>query len=335
MRLPLLITCLPLIGFSQEGTTFSTDVKVVNILANVRNAKGQIVSTLNKEDFSIEEDGRPQVIKYFTRETNVPLTLGLLVDTSMSQRRVLGAEQQASITFLNQVLREDKDQAFIIHFDREVELLQDLTPSRPKLEKALEQIQLPKQMRAGGPGGGGSNRPSGNRQGGGTDLYDSVLLAANEIMSKESGRKAVIILSDGVDNGSRVDLAEAIEAAQKADMLVYTILFSDETAYGSQDPFRGMNSPRHGRVPSPQRNIPNGKKVMQDLARETGGGFFEVSKKLPIEQTFDRIQEELRNQYSIGYVSDKPASGTAFRAVHINLKEKGMVVQARAGYFPK
>jgi VWFA-related protein len=326
------MTCFPLLCMSQEGTTFSTDVKVVNILANVRNAKGQIVSTLNKEDFSIDEDGRPQVIKSFTRETKVPLTLGLLIDTSINQRKVLGAEQQAGITFLNQVLREDKDQAFVIHFDRDVELVQDLTPSRQKLEKALEQLQQPKQMRAGGPGGA-SNRPSGNREGGGTALYDSVLLAANEIMSKETGRKAVIILSDGVDNGSRSDLTEAIEAAQKADMLVYTILYSDET--GSPDPLKGMNTPRHGRVAPPQSNLPNGRKVMQDLARETGGDFFEVSKKLPIGQTFERIQEDLRNQYSIGFVSDKPGSGTAFRAVHINLKEKGMVVQARAGYFPK
>jgi VWFA-related protein len=330
---------LPLFGLAQENTTFSTDVKVVNILANVRNAKGQIVSSLNKEDFSIDEEGRPQVIKYFTRETNLPLTLGLLVDTSMSQRKVLGAEQQASITFLRQVLREAKDQAFVIHFDRDVELLQDLTSSRQKLEKALEQLQLPQQLRRGGPGGTG--RPSGNRQGGGTALYDSVLLAAREMMSKETGRKAVVILSDGVDNGSKVELAEAIESAQKADLLVYTILFSDETAYGAGSPGPagrgrgGMGSPRGGRMPPPNRSLPNGRKVMQQLANETGGAFFEVSKKLPIEQTFDRIQEQLRNQYSLGYVSDKPAGDGAFRPVHVAVKEKGLVVQARAGYFPK
>src|SRR5262252_1641090 len=140
--------------------TIAVDVKVVNVLATVRDKHGQIINNLGKDDFILQEDGRPETIKYFSRESDLPLTLGLLVDTSMSQRRVLGEERSASVRFLNQVLREYKDHAFVVHFDREVELLQDLTSSRKKLEDSLEQLELPQQDRPswggrGGPGGGG------------------------------------------------------------------------------------------------------------------------------------------------------------------------------------
>src|SRR6266852_2565275 len=140
---------------AQKDTTFSTDVKVVNVLATVRNKQGQIVQNLNKDDFTLQEDGRPQTIRYFSKETDLPLTLGLLIDTSMSQRRVLGQERTASYRFLDQVLREDKDMAFVIHFDREVELLQDLTSSRKTLEAALTGLEMPPMQRRGGGGGGG------------------------------------------------------------------------------------------------------------------------------------------------------------------------------------
>jgi VWFA-related protein len=222
-----------------QDTTFSTDVKVVNVLATVRDQHGQIIANLNKDDFTLEEDGRLQAIRYFSRETNLPLTLGLLIDTSMSQRRVLGAERSASYRFLDQVLREDKDMAFVIHFDREVELLRDLTSSRKDLQAALSKLEMP----AGGRGGG---YPSGSRgrRGGGTMLYDAVLLASDELMKKQQGRKAVIVLSDGVDTGSKVSLARSIESAQRADTLVYAILFADEEAYGRG----GMGGgPRMGR----------------------------------------------------------------------------------------
>src|ERR1035438_10495891 len=154
----------------------------------------------------------------------------------MSQRRVLGKERDASYRFLDQVLREDKDQAFLIHFDREVELLQDLTPSRKKLEAALGQLEAPERDRQSGGGGGyggGRRGGHGGHHGGGTSLYDSVLLASDELMKKQSGRKAVIALTDGVDNGSKVTLSNAIESAQRADTLVYSILFADPDAYGT------------------------------------------------------------------------------------------------------
>ena len=233
--------------FAQQGTKFSTDVKVVNVFASVRNKQGEVVRNLGKDDFLLEEDGKPQEVKYFSRESDLPLTLGLLVDTSGSQRRVLGDERSASYRFFDQVLREDKDLAFVIHFEREIELLQDLTSSRQKLEKALANLEVPQQQRpqrsgGGYPGGGGGRYPGGSRRMmGGTALYDAVLLASDELMKKQSGRKAVVVLSDGVDTGSKVSLETAIESAQRSDTLVYTILFTDPEAYN-----RGFGGGRGG-----------------------------------------------------------------------------------------
>ncbi len=323
--------------WGQKEPTFSTDVKVVNVLATVRNKQGQIIRNLNKDDFTLEEDGRPQTVRYFSQETNLPLTLGLLVDTSMSQRRVLGQERSASYRFLEQVLREDKDMAFLIHFDREVELLQDLTSSRQQLEAGLGKLDTP-QLQQRQPGGrypSGSSGPPGQRRVG-TALYDAVLLASDELMKKQSGRKALILPSDGVDNGSKVTLASGIESAQRADTLVYSILFADPEGYGGGF---GGGYPRGGRrgggprTRMPVQQRPDGKKVLQRISRETGGGFFEVSKKQPIEQTYDRIQEELRNQYSLGYTPDQTSAGPGYRKIRLTAKQAGLVVQTRDGYY--
>src|SRR5580658_6655605 len=223
----------------QTVATMSVDVKVVTLPVTVRDKKGQIVRNLTKDDFVLQEDGRPQAIKYFTQDTNLPLTLGLLVDTSLSQRNVLDQERNASKVFLDQMLTDPKDKAFLIHFDREVELLQDLTPSRDKLEAALQLLNAPQLQRNGGgqsdPGSSGSGsdpQSSGTGQprmsrGAGTLLYDAIFLASNELMKKQQGRKALIVLSDGDDRGSKESLQSAIEAAQRADTVVYSILFAD------------------------------------------------------------------------------------------------------------
>jgi len=338
-----LLICAPFAGrlFAQKDTTFSSNVNVVNVFATVRNKQGQIVRNLSKDDFVLDEEGQPQLIRYFSQESNLPLTLGLLIDTSGSQRRVLGAERSASYRFLEQVLREDRDKAFVIHFDRDVELLQDLTSSRKKLEAALDLIDQAPQGRGGGygsgngggyPGRGGGGRGGGGGRrfgGGGTALYDSVLLASDELMKKQSGRKALIILSDGVDNGSKVNLGKAIEEAQRADTLGYTILFSDEQAYPG---WSGYN--RRGPRPGMGGDRGDfGKQVMQRLARETGGGFFEVSKKKPIEAVFDEINDELRNQYSLGYTPERTAAGPGFRTIHLTTKDPNLSVQSRDGYY--
>jgi VWFA-related protein len=279
-----------------DEPTFSSDVQVVNIFATVRNKKHEILRDLNKDDFQILENGRPQTIRYFTRESGLPLTIGLMVDTSMSQVHVLDAERGASLRFLDQVLRENKDHVFIMQFDMTVQTRQPLTSSRRDLDQALAFVDTPTRNQLRGQAGGG------------TLLLDSIVEASQDIMTKQQGRKALIVMSDGGENGSDATASDAIEAAQKAETLVYTILFSDGS-YGA----------------SPG--------LMQSLAKETGGGYFEVSKKLSIDQVFAFIEEDLRNQYSIGYVSDRPASVAEFRKIQLTLKRPGLVVQSRDRYW--
>jgi VWFA-related protein len=333
------------VALGQEpDTKFSTDVKVVSVLATVRDKQGKIVADLAKDDFDLSEEGRPQVIRYFSRETDLPLTLGLLVDTSLSQRQVLGEERDASRRFVEKVLRPDRDQTFLIHFDHDTELLQDLTNSKDKLEHGLDQLELPQndrpQMRRGGGGGGGyPGGGGGGRNQAGTTLYDAILLASDELMKKQQGRKAFILLTDGVDNGSKVRLFEAIESAQRADTLVYGIYFTGQESQSQPFSIGGLGGGgrRRGGGGYPQRQSgerTDGKKILQQISRETGGGYFEVSKKLPIDQIYDRIEEELRNQYSLGYTSDKADAGAEFRRIAVTVKNKSMIVQTRQGYYP-
>src|ERR1035438_5683806 len=189
-------------------STVAVDVKVVTLPVTVRDKHGKIIRDLTKDDFTLQEDGHPQTIKYFSQDTNLPLTLGLLVDTSRSQTGVLEAERNASRSFLEQMLVQPKDKAFLIHFDREVELLQDLTSSREKLQAALELLKMPSDReRSNDPNDSDDSRSgSGSHHQGGTQLYDAVYLASNELMKKQQGRKALIILSDGVDRGSKTYL---------------------------------------------------------------------------------------------------------------------------------
>jgi VWFA-related protein len=339
---------------AQNPSTYSVEVKVVNVLATVRDKQGKIVNNLSKDDFILDEDGRPQSIKYFRRETDLPLTLGLLVDTSLSQRRVLDKERSASGSFVDQVLREDKDKAFLIHFDREVELLQDLTSSRQKLQEGLHLLQTPqpehdRDARSGGgyPGGG---YPGGGGQGGGhprhhaagTLLYDAAFLASDEVLQKQQGRKAIVVLTDGVDQGSKLSLDRAIEAAQRADALVYSILFADPDAYRQggwnsggmgSGPWGGRRGGGYPRWPQPQQEHPDGKKVLQRLSQETGGRMFEVSKKQNLDQIYREIQDELRNQYNLGYTPERANQSSDYHKIHLLTKDKSLVVQAREGYY--
>ncbi len=281
---------------AQEEPTFSSGVQVVNLFATVRDRKNELLRGLGKDDFLVVEDGRPQTIRYFSRESDLPLTIGLMIDTSLSQTRVLPAERGASLSFLDEVLRENKDHVFIMQFDLTVQTRQPLTASRRDLGQALAFVDTPtrNQLR--------------NQYGGGTLLYDAILRASEDVMKKQQGRKALIVMSDGGENGSDATLSEAIEAAQRAETLIYTILFSD----GSYGRNRG---------------------VMQSLAKETGGAYFEVSKKQTIDRVFAIIQEDLRNQYSIGYVSDRPATAAGFRRIQLSVKGPGLVVQSRNRYW--
>jgi VWFA-related protein len=334
----------------QEGQpTIAVEVKTVSVLATVRDKHGKIISNLTKDDFQLDEDGRPQTINYFAHESDLPLRLGLLVDTSLSQRKVLDQERSASYSFLDKLLRQDKDLAFVIHFDREVELLQDFTPSRPQLQAALQKLSTP-QFDGGsgstngsgggsGNGGGGGGRGRGSH-GGGTLLYDAVFLASDELMSKQQGRKALIILSDGVDHGSRETMAEAIATAQRSDTIIYSILFADEDdnysrpgGFGMGGHGGGMGGGRGGGRYPPQEQRPDGKKILEQISKETGGRMFKVTKKETVDAIYAEIEEDLRNQYSLAYTPDK-GNTVGYHKIHLAVgKQKDLVVQARDGYY--
>jgi len=360
-----------------RATNFSTDVKVVNLFATVRTKQGKIVHDLTKDDFALDDEGRQQPIKFFSQEANAPLYLGLLVDTSGSQRRVLTEERSASFKFFGQVLRPEKDLAFVLHFDYQVELLQDFTASRAKLERALDLLEVGDQRQqqqgqqggqqggnypqgggypgggggypgggypGGGrryPQGGGGNYPTGGgRRNGGTMLYDSILLASDDLMKKQEGRKALVLLTDGVDTGSKVTLYQAITAAQKSDTMVYSVLFADSDAYGNGG---GLNMPSMGRrrpmgYPGGGgggANRPDGKKVLQQIAEETGGRFYQVSHFHPIDKIYADIEEDLRNQYSIAFTPHQPGEAGLYHHVHLTAKKKKevLVVQVSAEYY--
>ncbi len=365
------LAALPGVGPSlraqEAAATIAVDVKVVALPVTVRDKHGAIVRDLTKDDFTLQEDGRPQTIGYFSQETKLPLTLGLLVDTSRSQTNVLDAERNASRSFLEQMLVQEKDKAFLIHFDREVELLQDLTSSREKLQSALELLKTPSDReRSNDPNDSDDSRSgSGSHHGGGTQLYDAVYLASNELMKKQQGRKALIILSDGVDRGSKTYLEGAIESAQRADTVVYSIYFADThreegqrqgggmgrggggwpgggggwpgggggwPGGGGGYPGGGGRGGRGGQRPSESPRT-DGKKILERVSKETGGCFFEVSKKETVGQIYDSIVEELRTQYSMGYTPDKDSAASGYHHVLLQVKRKDLTVQTRDGYY--
>jgi VWFA-related protein len=365
------LVALPGLGPSMQAqdsaATIAVDVKVVTLPVTVRDKHGKIVRDLTKDDFTLQEDGRPQTIRYFSQETNLPLTLGLLVDTSRSQTNVLDAERNASRGFLDQMLVQEKDKAFLIHFDREVELLQDLTSSREKLQAALELLKTPSDRdRSNDPNDSGDSRSgSGSHHGGGTQLYDAVFLASNELMKKQQGRKALVILSDGVDRGSKTSLESTIESAQRADTVVYSIYFADSHREDRNEGQRrggGMGRGGGGGWPGggggwpgggggwpggggggrggpgggqrhPEEPRTDGKKILERISRETGGRFFEVSKKESVGEIYTSIVEELRTQYSMGYAPDKNSAASGYHHVTLAVKRKDLTVQTREGYY--
>lgn len=345
-----------------KPTTIAVDVKVVTLPVTVRDKHGKIVRDLTKDDFTLQEDGRPQTIKYFSQDANLPLTLGLLVDTSRSQTNALEAERNASRGFLEQMLVKEKDKAFIIHFDREVELLQDLTSSREKLQAALDLLKTPSDHeRSNDPNDSDdSTTGSGSHHRGGTQLYDAVYLASNELMKKQQGRKAIIILSDGVDRGSKTYLEGAIESAQRADTVIYSIYFAGHEegqrpggmgrgggggwpggggggggwpGGGGGWPGGGGGGGRRGGGQRPSEPRTDGKKILERISKETGGRFFEVSKKQPVGEIYDSIVEELRIQYNMGYTPDKDSSTSGYHHIQLAVKKKDMTVQTRDGYY--
>ena len=295
----------------QSVSTLSVNVNVVNLFFNVKDKHGTLIPNLKRDDFKVSEDGQSQTIKYFASETDQPLTLGILIDSSLSQERVLPMEKEVGAAFLKEVLRP-KDEAFVISFDVNVDLLQDFTNSTSMLRTALDQAKINGGGGCGGiPGLGGGPVPCTNPKG--TLLYDAVYLAGREKLSTEVGRKAMIILTDGEDQGSQETIRSAIEAAQKSDSIVYVLLIADRGFYG----LGGYS----------------GDRAMKELAEQTGGRVISVGNKPEkLKEAFDQIANELRTQYSIGYTPTNAKRDGSFRRVEVKTKE-GYKVQCRSGYY--
>lgn len=343
--------------------TLTVEARLVNLPVVVRDKKGALIQNLAKDDFILQVDGHPETIRYFDRDTNLPLILGLLVDTSLSQRNVLDEERDASSIFLDQMLTTPKDQAFVVQFARQVELLQDLTASRPKLQVALKQLDSSGTTASNTSGDTDSGNSGRRGHAGGTTLYDALFLASDELMSKQKGRKALIILSDGVDSGSKESLVKSIEAAQRADTIVYAIYFKGEE-HQPQDN-RGQRGGGRGgypggggigfpggrggypggggggypgggnggsRQPSGISHA-DGKKTLERMAQETGGRLFEVSRKQTVAQIYTQIAEELRAQYRLGFTPDQTAAADGYHQIDLALKQKGLTIQTRDGYY--
>ena len=216
---------------SQQPTeTLKVNVNVVQLFFNVKDKHGALIPNLTKDDFTIAEDGAPQTIKYFTAESNLPLTLGMLIDSSGSQRNVLDMEKEVGGAFLRQILT-DKDEAFVLDFNIDATLVQDFTRDVHRLQKALNSVKINSGVTMPTlPGAGGGPVPTAHSAG--TVLFDAVYLASHDVLAKEVGRKAMILLTDGEDEGSRLKIQDAIEAAQKADAIVYVLLCADRGFYG-------------------------------------------------------------------------------------------------------
>jgi VWFA-related protein len=354
-------------AFGQESTpsapvaSLSVEARLVVVPTVVRDKHGALVQSLGKDDFALKVDGKPQTIRYFDHDTDVPLTLGLLVDTSQSQRTVIDSERSASGTFLDKMLKpangtRDSDKAFIVQFAREVELLQDPTDSRPKLKQALKELDTT------APSTSSSTSDDSGHAHGGTTLYDAVFLSADEVTSKQKGRRALILLTDGVDRNSKESIAEAIEAAQRADTIIYAIYFKGEEPHrdngpggpgghhgggfpggggypggGGGWPGGGTGNGGGGRSRGPEPHAVDGKKILERLCGETGGRVFEVSKKETVDAIYAEIAEELHSQYRLGFTPETAATSDGYHEIDLEMasqqNKSKLTVQTREGYY--
>jgi VWFA-related protein len=294
--------------------TLKLEVNLVDVVLMVKAKDGTLVPHLTKDDCSVAEDKVPQTLKSFTAESDLPLTIGILLDTSGSQQRVLQLEQDTGGRFLESVLRK-KDEAFALSFDVNVDLLQDFTNNSHQLSRALNKAEINTAAgngAAGIPGAGGGTVPVyGTPKG--TVLYDAVYLASNEKLSQETGRKAMILLTDGEDEGSDHKIGEAIAAAQKSNAIVYVILIADRGFYG------GFGY--------------SGYSAMKKLTEETGGRLIDVGNNgAKLQAAFESIQEELRTQYVATYTPSNTKLDGTFRRIAVECGE-GTKVQVRKGYY--
>ena len=366
----LALPCLPVTSIAQQPAsdqpvmTLKIQAREVVLPVTVRDKKGALVTSLKVSDFTLTEDSRPQTIKSFTRESKLPFLLGLLVDTSRSLSGAMENERKAAGKFVDLMLPENPkdaiqgDQAFLIHFDREVELLEDFTNSRNKLHHELDDMGPTRGTRndAQGPETAGDDRERQRNAGqNGTQLYDAIFLAADELMKPKDGRKALVVFSDGVDRGSKETLNDAVDAADRANVAVYTIYFKgeQERAAGS---FPGQGGGRRGGMGGggypgggggypggggggrrggggEQREAIDGKKIMERIAVRTGGRFFEAKKKDNLEEIYGQIAEELRGQYLLTYTPDLVDKEGGYHKIALKANKDDLTVVTREGYY--
>ncbi len=363
-------------------TTIKVQAREVLLPVTVIDKKGALVKNLTAKDFTLTEDGRPQVIKSFTTESNMPFRLGLLVDTSRSVSSAMDAERKAAEKFIDLMLPPVPsaaasgatasspasntsvrgDEAFLIHFDREVELLEDFTSSREKLDREIDAMGPTSQEKNNpeGPetsgGNGGYGQTHGGRSGG-TQLYDAIYLASDELMKPKQGRKALVVFSDGADRGSKETLNDAIDAADRANLEVSTIYFKGEQERqqngfpgggrrggmggggypggGGGWPGGGGGYPGGGggrRGPASEAGV-DGKKIMQQIAQRTGGQFFEAKKKENLEDIYNLIANALRQQYLLTYTPDKDDNDDQFHRILLKANNGDYTVETREGYY--
>ncbi|MBI4892926.1 MAG: VWA domain-containing protein [Acidobacteria bacterium] len=295
----------------EQDQVIKVDVNLVNLFFSVRDKKGGYLANLGKDDIQVFEDGKRQEVKFFSRETNLPLTIGLLVDVSRSQEALIEEERSASYRFFSQVLKK-QDQAFIISFGADSELLQDHTNSLALLQKGLGGLKLNAGVSGMSPTGSTVPMPGGGR---GTVLYEAVWLASQEKLRNEVGRKALVVITDGVDVGSRIKIEKAIEEAQKSDAIIYSVMFEDPRYTSWQ--YGGMS----------------GEGPMKRMADETGGRVFRVDRRTTLNDIYDMIQQEMRSQYSASYTSSNAARDGGYRRIEVRTPSKDQKVQVRKGYY--
>jgi VWFA-related protein len=305
--LALAVPALPQTPSQSQGQAppvIKSEVTLVNLFATVRDKNKRVITDLKQEDFKITEDGHEEKISFFSKEMNLPITLGLLLDTSGSEQRNLPTIQEAGSRFIRRVLRKG-DEAMVMSFDSDVDLLSDLTDDRVQLDRAINKARI------NIPGGGmiaGNPGPIGGQQITGTALYDAIYLACGDKLNGEAGRKALVIVTDAEDEGSKVRLEEAIEAAQRTDTVIHILLVVD---------------PRYGGNAS----------VGSKLANDTGGRMISVRSEKNIEEAFDQISEELRSQYTLGYYPTNNAKDGKFRKIKVETNNSELKVLARKGYY--
>jgi VWFA-related protein len=294
-----------------DATTLKVEVNLVNILFNVRDKKSGLVGNLNKDDFKVFEDGKEQEVKYFNRETDLPLTIGLLIDVSASQMNLIEIEKNAAYQFFGTVLRK-QDLAFLISFGEDSELLQDYTNSPKLLRAGLDGLQV-----SSGVGGFGPGPVPTISQPRGTVLYDAVYVASADQLKGQVGRKVLVLITDGEDEGSKYKISQAIEAAQKADALIYGFYYVDRRFYMSRgNIFAGGSD-----------------SALRQMSEDTGGHVFHIDNKLTLQEAFTQLQDEMRSQYAIGYTPTNPTKDGTFRKLEIKTTNKDWKIQARKGYY--